>query len=433
MDDLADNLDLMLLCIVKTADVIESATELNIRLAIVGGAILVLAVTMAIVFGIKTAQPIAEFSGFMESAANMQYLEQIREMPTNDSVISEIVDMKISLQVLVRKLMEYRSYLPSAMFHSVNSDQHPSESGFASSKQSTPSNNSNHGSKSKKKSSSIISSSGELGHSNTNCSMASKTVTIMTTCIEDFHLAVSETRCEKVTHEFTNFISLFTDSLVNSRGTLDRFLGDQVQLSWNSSSLTVSGHSAAALRTACQVRDRFLNAQFAVFCGELGIGVSSGKAVCGNAGNTQARAFNVCGIPSMMSCTIARVAARHCGTSIICAKRTYNEAGSQFDSLPLGNFYTRVVPITQLYQIFSLAAIADTEWMYVLSNAFGVKGLHEALEQENWEILQTDFVDLYIEALKQKLPLSSCRLDALTEVVGSEDWVQSAFSFSADI
>eukprot|EP01060_Flectonema_neradi_P019782 TRINITY_DN271_c1_g1_i1.p1 TRINITY_DN271_c1_g1~~TRINITY_DN271_c1_g1_i1.p1 ORF type:complete len:776 (+),score=119.25 TRINITY_DN271_c1_g1_i1:80-2407(+) len=432
IDDQAANLDLMLLCVVKTADVIESATELNIRLAIVGGAILILAVTMAIVFGIKTAQPIADFSGFMELAANMQRLEEIRDMPTRTSIVSEIVDMRVSLQILVRKLMEYRSYLPSAMFQSQDSDR-PSDSCKGSSKPSTRSDTSNpNGSNFKRKTSSFTASSGELG-ANTNCSMASKNVTIMTSYIEDFHLAVTESRCERVTHEFTNFISLFTDSLTNSRGTLDRFIGDQVQLSWNSSTLTVSGHAGAALRTACQVRDRYLNAQFVVFSGELGIGVTSGKSVCGNAGNTSARAFNVCGIPSLMSLAIAKVAARSCGISILCGRRTFAEAGTQFDSLPLGNFHTRIVPVSQLHHVYSLAAIADTEWMYVLSNAFGVKGLLEALEQENWEILQTDFMELYLEALKQKLPLTSTRLETLTDMVGGEDWVQKAFTFTIDV
>ena len=410
----------------KSSDVVEEADKLNVRLAIVGSSIMGIVIVISVVLGIAASRPIRELSGYMQVAANLQQLEVLKEQPTN-SRINEIRDMKESLRRLVKKLIEYRSYLPNAMF--IVQDSSDSDTESISKFSTEERSHTSQGSGSLSNGATSVTHREQL-RVKTDCSMFSRVATLVSTNIESYHKDVCSVRSDKLVQQYASFITIFTDSIQGTRGTLDRFIGDQVHLSWNTAQLAVSSHATTGLRAACKIRDHFQIEDFSIFK-TMGIGVTTGRVHCGNVGNKLARSFSIAGLPAYIGVKISRFAGENCGTSVVCNNICYGDGGSHFDSLPLGTITTSHC-CTEVHHIFneSHGSVEVMEWMYEINNTFGVKGLLEDIQHSNWEAIEEKHIEKYIAALKSKLPLSEKRLAVFIEEVKSPEWIREAFSFN---
>ena len=427
VDDLAVNLNLLLLCVVQTSDVVHEANRMNIQLAIVGCIVIVVTILSAIALGMRAASPIINFSNCIHLAADLQSLEEIRDRKTN-GFVAELTDMNESLIKLVLKLIEYRTYLPASMVATINSDAQPEQAFSMSFSDSNNSKGSADAGMNRSGSRAQLTSIKDPRMSvSTQCSMISRNASVMITSVDAFHAAMNTERPEKVVLEFATYITIFTDSVQGTKGTLDRFNGDRVYISWNTSQVPVSGHSVAAMRTACQVRDRFVKHTSTIFKGVMGIGVTTGKITSGNAGNKLIRGFTVCGLTVHICLGLAKLTAQRCGTSIMCDTGCHRESAVHFDTLPYGIVSSEYFKSTT-HMVFEPAMSANLEWMYELSNAFGVEGLLQAIDQSDWEAVQEKYLTAYVNCMKQKLPFAQGRIDAINAKAKEGNWVSELFN-----
>eukprot|EP00659_Diplonema_papillatum_P018155 gene18155-27972_t len=232
-DPHSDNLRLLLVSAVEKSIILKPARELNVNIAIISCCIFAGLCAVSLVVANYLATPISRFSRRLIDVSVMSDLDYTVYKP---SVVAEIDTMQTSLKILVRQLVEYKSYLPSSMF---DEDTAPDAE--------PPSTEDKTVSKSDEKSAGSKPSSGTLKGQKvttaaaaaaphvvgTKCSLRPRQVTVLTTNVCGWSSNVCAAREAKVIAEQSVYVAALFASL-HGKGKIDRFNGDRVIISFGS-------------------------------------------------------------------------------------------------------------------------------------------------------------------------------------------------------
>ncbi|KAJ9466342.1 hypothetical protein DIPPA_09153 [Diplonema papillatum] len=231
-DAFAEDLNLLLVSAVKESDILEPAHELNLNIAICACAVLVVLSGASFVMANYLSTPITNFSERLVAASLMQDLDT-----TGRPFVSEIDSMENALSALVAQLLEYKSFLPSSMFEADDDDTDGTEELQPSTEKSVT------GSVAKKSAAfapsmrSLASSRsrGKPAAVSTKCALKSKNIIILCTNLRRWSEFVYGEGLDetKVVTEQSTYITLITSTLCG-KGTIDRFNGDRVVISFGS-------------------------------------------------------------------------------------------------------------------------------------------------------------------------------------------------------
>jgi len=153
------------------------------------------------------------------------------------------------------------------------------------------------------------------------------------------HLALPDLRC------FLNdFFHIFTDTIFQHRGMVDKFMGDAV-LAVFGAPIELDNPSLAALKTALLLRQRFdsLCREWGERCGafedvDLGIAVTSGEMYIGNVGSDKRLDYTVIGTPVNVA---QRLAAESCRCRIYLTEPVRERIAEAFQPEKLGKLILR--------------------------------------------------------------------------------------------
>ncbi|KAJ9466356.1 Adenylate cyclase 1 [Diplonema papillatum] len=296
-DAYAENLNLLLVSAVKESDILESAHVLNLNIAVCACVILVVLCGASFAIANYLSTPITNFSERLVAASLMKDLGTSTGRP----FVSEIDSMETALNTLVAQLLEYKSFLPSSMFEA--DDTADNESGQMSSKSSVDGRGS------------AVGSSRGRGKPvqaavSTKCALKSKSITMFCTNVRGWSEFVYGERLDeaKVVTEQSIYITVLASTL-SGKGTIDRFNGDRVVISFGSV-------NACASSTACKLAYKALHVLTEEPAESLkkgiGAGMSKGKMLVGNSGDKTIRAFNFMGPAVNIAWKLSDIATSFC-------------------------------------------------------------------------------------------------------------------------
>eukprot|EP01060_Flectonema_neradi_P012505 TRINITY_DN19304_c0_g1_i1.p1 TRINITY_DN19304_c0_g1~~TRINITY_DN19304_c0_g1_i1.p1 ORF type:complete len:1007 (+),score=162.37 TRINITY_DN19304_c0_g1_i1:41-3061(+) len=244
------------------------------------------------------------FSRLLEEAATIQNLEQIAEANgTTDSFIAEISAMRISLNTLIYCLIEYRSFLPANLHCEIDDSDTDSDTRTELALDDTVSISSMGTSRRD-----VVPVVGNRGK--TALCIQPKLASIVTLSVYNFLRGVNGDSESDLAKGSLIYMSMIKQCI--GKGVIERFNGDKVVVSFNASTPCRSGaeQACAVSRMIISEYSKIRNTA-PLFGGRLGIGVSSGIALCGNLGCDTTRSFNIVGQVVVDSQKCSELAAAH--------------------------------------------------------------------------------------------------------------------------
>eukprot|EP00755_Sulcionema_specki_P031547 Sspe_Gene.19297::Locus_7024_Transcript_2_3_Confidence_0.500_Length_2881::g.19297::m.19297 len=362
-DPLASGLGMLLVCIVDDSKIREQAEQLNIQLSIISPVVLAVGCALAFLFSYSVSKPISVFCASLREAADMKGLETFPADVAQGSYIKEVVMMHQALADLVKALLEYKSYLPGTMFKDelLKSGTFPSIV-IPTDEEHSQSERSTEDSKSSK--SSAYLAKGEKMR--TVCVLQKRKCAVMATNLVSWTRHVMGCSPDEVLFEISTYIELVMDC-VKKTGTLDRFNGDQVLVSWN------TWHSVPGFRkVACQVAHEFRLATVAsgLTC-SVGVGLAAGSVLSGNAGSRNIRAFNLIGVPVTHAVALCSIASEHSFKVVTLVSEQVAEAGVPFvapiaGSVEIRKLEKQRVAYRKVFHELLDPMLYNDEWMYTV-------------------------------------------------------------------
>ena len=146
---------------------------------------------------------------------------------------------------------------------------------------------------------------------------------------------------ERLTQLLTRLLTPVSETILNHRGTIDKYVGDSVMAFWNAP-LTDDDHAARACSASLDVLEdvRRLNRELLAE-GEaqaqtlsLGLGINSGRCIVGNLGTPQRFAYSAIGDPVNLAARL-EAQTRAYGVDIIVGEDTANRVADRFALLEL--------------------------------------------------------------------------------------------------
>ncbi|KAJ9446944.1 hypothetical protein DIPPA_52611 [Diplonema papillatum] len=127
-DDLADGLDMLLVCFASTDDILRPAARLNAEIAIVACCAIVLFCGASLALTEGAGKIFRSFHKILGDAAEFRNLDEIASHPQH-SIFTEVDDMYRNLQNLAGSLNQFRNFLPQTILRDENEDEDVFDSG----------------------------------------------------------------------------------------------------------------------------------------------------------------------------------------------------------------------------------------------------------------------------------------------------------------
>ena len=162
-----------------------------------------------------------------------------------------------------------------------------------------------------------------------------KDVTILFCDIRSFSAISERLDPSALTRLINEYLTPMTDIIMQSGGTIDKYMGDAIMAMWNAP-LDVKGHPERAVQAALTMRTRLtqLNQQWLQdpeVAGSIalpirfGIGINSGECSVGNMGSNQRFEYSVLGNDVDVASRLEGMS-KYYGMDIIVSERTYSRA-----------------------------------------------------------------------------------------------------------
>ena len=174
-------------------------------------------------------------------------------------------------------------------------------------------------------------------------------LTIMFCDIRDFTTISERMEATALTLLLNDFLTPMTEAVLESGGTIDKYIGDSIMAFWNAP-LDEPEHAELACRATLEMRRRLaiLNAQLAEKAAKanqehqpimIGIGLNSGPALVGNLGSRTVRNYSVIGDNVNLASRIEGVS-KNFGVDILIGEQT-RAAAPDFAAIPVGDIYVK--------------------------------------------------------------------------------------------
>ncbi len=393
VDNIA-GMDWTFVYVVPVADSIGPYVTIGVIVAVISSVILIGALLAGVIFAWILVKPILHLAGEMSLVENMD-LNSIQTGKYH--YFSEIVSMQASFYLMIAKLKEYRTYLPSHLLGKVEEEEddefkdvttspsrknsaldpklsrHGSGKGsgksfIAQRKQSTISNNSSFGVRQ-----SVSSNSG--GDFRFMLGLENKDVTVVIMKISNFDHLMNKL-------EKNDFVFVHGSILKEVMSLMRKFKGDLHDISpsefilhWNTINKQKS-HAKMACSAAAAIKDNIgkLNEQLAkenLPEVSISLGVATGPVTMGNIGNQQKRKFSVFGNTEDLARGIEKLNAVW-KTTILMNDKAFNLLNKGFSARPLDEIQVPSRPkalTSVVYELGDEVKKEDDEWMYELKNS----------------------------------------------------------------
>lgn len=158
----------------------------------------------------------------------------------------------------------------------------------------------------------------------------------------------------------TEFLTLAVAAVHAEGGLVDKFIGDAVMAIWNAPTPTPD-HAQRACRAALAIRNAMhAKAAFGPWAGDtrVRIGINTGTALVGNVGSAERLSYTAIGDTVNLASRLVGVAKER-GVEILASDATVRQAGSLIPSTPLG--IATVRGKATAVQIHALGVIAGTK------------------------------------------------------------------------
>ncbi len=233
----------------------------------------------------------------------------------------------------------------------------------------------------------ILADQGEL-----KMSAESKKLTVLFADIEKFTTLAERLEAEVLCSILNDLFTRFTRVILDNRGTLDKYMGDEIMCFWGAP-LNEARHAELACESALRMMECVEEANKeweARFCEKLGlrIGINTGDMIVGNMGSEQVFDYTVIGDAVNLGSRLES-ANRFYGSNIIVGPETYAICKDKYLFRPLD--IIQVVGKKQPVEVYQLitrndeASGADREWI----NTF-VRARKSYLDQ-NWSEARASF------------------------------------------
>jgi len=353
--------------------------------------------TVAVVFGIfvailacgaygtvRVTRRLCEMIGLMEEAAEMQ-VESL-EVP-QDSGVLEVRRIQIAFQSLIKRLTEYKSFMPAALFPPVDVDcpmsplpsgpRAASVCGLLSTPEGIPHTESV-GLKKLRRLMTIssrlpstkldLSPSAVINVSPTRAQLAKKASVAMVINVIGFknHLFnVPEGHLEQL---LSQYVAIAHATVSKARGYIDSVVGDQILVTFNAHVLC-SDPPCSAATAALELRQEFLSK----LSGRLHtqIGLAAGHLITGAAGYGPFKALVSLGTPMKLASILAHLTHHQDGAVLVDGgmeeriRYSFTVRPSEVISLPvLGALQPSLARNVRVYLVEGPKTLEEDEWLY---------------------------------------------------------------------
>ena len=283
-----------LLCMDITAQKIIAYERHYFRLAFLTSlGVCALAVALGVTFSRRLSRPL------MVLEADMSRIQvfDLDGRPEIRSRIVEVVRMKTALENMKSGLRSFRKYVPADLVAELIS----------------------------------LRKEATLG-------VQKRELTIFFSDIANFTSIAERMPPEQLAHNLELYFEAITNTLLQNRGTVDKFIGDAVMAFWGAPH-PVANHAELACRAALQCRQQtnalsadFARANLPPFITRIGI--HTGEAIVGNIGYKDRLSYTAIGDPVNLASRLESLN-RHYGTDLLISETTYNLVRPDFLARPV--------------------------------------------------------------------------------------------------
>ena len=255
-----------------------------------------------------------------------------------------------------------------------------------------------------------------------------RTVTVMFSDIANFTTTTENWPPERVLDGLSRYFETLSTSILNHKGTIDKFIGDGIMALWNAP-LSDEHHAANACLAAlaCRGAAKVTGAgtgRNGVLAFRTRFGIHTGTAVVGNVGSSERLQYTALGSTVNMASRIEALN-KHFGTEILISETVAADVRGSFELRPLG----RVVAsgTSRPIEVYELLGTTGEHSAYPALPAEIERNRHwksvfAAYEQRRWSAASEGFsayLSKYPGDPAAVLMMAKCR--ARTETLASDD------------
>lgn len=274
-----------LICVVlPEEDVLARVDSSNVQALSVGLAVLLAAVFVSLMVSRRVAGPLARLAAETEAIGRLE----LQARPLVSSPVVEVARLAAAVEDTKTSLRSFRKYVPAELVRLLLSSSKEAELG------------------------------GEK-----------RRLTIYFCDLADFTSVSEKLPPEELVHHLADYFGAFSSDILNSSGTVDKYIGDAIMAFWGAPNPTAD-HAAAACVTALrnQAALQALRSQWeaqgrpALFAR---IGIHTGEVIVGNIGSEARLNYTVMGDAVNLASRLEGLN-KYYGTHILISEDTYREA-----------------------------------------------------------------------------------------------------------
>lgn len=217
-----------------------------------------------------------------------------------------------------------------------------------------------------------------------------KRLTVLFSDIRGFTTISEGLKPDVLVKLMNDYLTPMTDLVLNNGGTIDKYMGDAIMAFWNAP-FDQTNHPHLACKTALEMMKKLEDMKpvweaAGIKQFDIGIGISTGKAIVGNMGSTQRFGYTVMGDTINLGSRLEGLNKEY-GTHIIVPKFTCLDVKEEFVLRELD--YVRVKGKDHPIQIFELMGYKTDTGAQMVASLFE-QGL-AAYRQKLWTMAEASF------------------------------------------
>jgi class 3 adenylate cyclase len=347
-------------------------TALNVTtawtIAVVVGIFLIVLLVSA-VGTMRLTASLAEIIALMESVAEMN-VEQL-EVP-QDAPVVEVARIQRAFHVLVKRLVEYKTYMPAALFNAGSGGEedlppldHPSKRGSTDSSLTTPLGpGATKGDGYRNRGPHVGGS--QSGGSSSNRKIGRRNVAVLVVNILRFRDYLAHE--PNLMSHFSVYVKTVHRAVSQARGNIDSIVGDQILVTFNAH-ISCGDPVGAAVAAALELTAALKTTTLPFRCQ---MGISCGPMLYGSAGYANFRTLVALGAPMKLASLLSRLS-QFDSEVVLCDASVAERVGfthtvNAVDLVTL----PRERPHPRSYAVYAVSGkknIAVDEWMYQLDQS----------------------------------------------------------------
>ena len=199
------------------------------------------------------------------------------------------------------------------------------------------------------------------------CSLRADTVTVLVLNLRGFHAATKSLDVDSVLRRYADTVTAVMKGLSDNKGVLDTFQGDHFTATFNAVT-TAAQHSRRATVAALRIAAAVAGCGFEL---KTSAGVATGRALVGNAGNSEMKKFCVVGGVFTQAAALERLCRLYAGATCLVPQRIQSdlEAFVHLRAVDLVQLPCAARPAVILDAAAEVAAGDDDEWLYLVDKA----------------------------------------------------------------